>query len=142
MLTGQVTFAGDTVSDSIAKILERDAAWSALPATTPTAIRRLLLRCLTTDPNKRLCDMGDVRVEIDAIDEVICPSEDALRAKTLPFSLQANTKNAHAVLCGECPPVHCSRRAEPTTMGCVSSRRRRPKVVGELRVVSWAYSVK
>ena len=71
MLTGRVTFAGETVSDSIAKILERDPEWSALPATTPTPIRRLLLRCLTKDPNKRLRDMGDVRIEIDAIDEVV-----------------------------------------------------------------------
>ena len=32
MLTGRVAFAGDTVSDSIAKILEREPDWSALPA--------------------------------------------------------------------------------------------------------------
>ena len=37
MLTGRVTFAGDTVSDSIAKILEREPDWSALPATTPAS---------------------------------------------------------------------------------------------------------
>ena len=35
MLTGRVAFAGETVSDSIAKILEREPDWSALPATTP-----------------------------------------------------------------------------------------------------------
>ena len=66
MLTGRVTFAGDTVSDSIAKILEREPDWSALPATTPASIRRLLLRCLAKDPKKRLRDIGDVRIEIDA----------------------------------------------------------------------------
>jgi Tol biopolymer transport system component len=71
MLTGRVTFAGDTVSDSIARILEREPDWSALPAKTPTAIRRLLLRCLTKDPKQRLRDIGDVRIEIDAIDEVL-----------------------------------------------------------------------
>ena len=32
MLTGRVAFAGDTVSDTIAKILEREPDWSALPA--------------------------------------------------------------------------------------------------------------
>ena len=82
MLTGRVTFAGDTVSDSIAKILERDPAWSALPATTPTPIRRLLLRCLTKDPNKRLRDMGDVRIEIDAIDEVVATAATPLASKS------------------------------------------------------------
>jgi Tol biopolymer transport system component len=71
MLTGRVTFAGETVSDSIARILERDPDWSALPPTTPTSIRRLLLRCLAKDPDKRLRHMGDVRMEIDAIDEVV-----------------------------------------------------------------------
>ena len=37
MLTGRVTFAGDTISDSIAKILEREPDWSALPPGTPIA---------------------------------------------------------------------------------------------------------
>ena len=71
MLTGRVAFAGDTVSDSIAKILEREPDWSALPAATPASIRRLLLRCLAKDPKQRLRDIGDVRIEIDAIDEVL-----------------------------------------------------------------------
>ena len=70
MLTGRVAFAGDTVSDTIAKILEREPDWSALPATTPAPIRRLLLRCLAKDPKQRLRDIGEVRIEIDAIDEV------------------------------------------------------------------------
>ena len=71
MLTGRVTFAGDTVSDSIARILEREPDWAALPTATPAAIRRLLLRCLTKDPKQRLRDIGDVRIEIGAIDEVL-----------------------------------------------------------------------
>ena len=58
MLTGRVTFAGDTASDSIAKILEREPDWSALPAATPVPIRRLLLRCLAKDPKQRLRDFG------------------------------------------------------------------------------------
>ena len=70
MLTGRVAFPGDTVSDTIAKILEREPDWSALPAATPPSIRRLLLRCLTRDPKQRLRDIGEVGVEIDAIGEV------------------------------------------------------------------------
>src|SRR5580765_4782547 len=69
MLTGRVAFAGDTVSDSIAKILEREPDWPALPTGTPSSIRRLLVRCLAKDPKKRLRDIGDVRIELDAIDE-------------------------------------------------------------------------
>jgi Tol biopolymer transport system component len=71
MLTGRVAFPGDTASDSIAKILEREPDWSVLPAATPAPIRRLLVRCLAKDPKRRLRDTGDVRIEIDAIDEVL-----------------------------------------------------------------------
>ena len=69
MLTGRVVFAGDTTSDSIAKILEREPDWSALPDATPAPVRQLLRRCLAKDPKQRLRDIGDVRIELDAIDE-------------------------------------------------------------------------
>ena len=35
MLTGRLAFPGDTVSDTIAKILEREPDWSALPRRHP-----------------------------------------------------------------------------------------------------------
>ena len=71
MLTGHVAFVGETVSDTIGKILEREPDWSALPAATPAPIRRLLLRCLAKDPKQRLRDIGDARIEIDALGEVL-----------------------------------------------------------------------
>jgi serine/threonine protein kinase/Tol biopolymer transport system component len=71
MLTGRLPFAGGTASDTIAKILEREPDWTALPAETPAAIRRVLLRCLVKDHKKRIRDIGDVRLEIDAVDEVL-----------------------------------------------------------------------
>ena len=94
MLTARVPFDGETVSDTIGKILEREPDWSALPAPTPTAIRRLLLRCLAKDPKQRLRDIGDVRIEIDAIGEVL-PGTDAAvtvakaRAAWLPWAVSA-----------------------------------------------------
>ena len=69
MLTGRVTFAGDTAADIVGKILEREPDWSALPAATPAAVRRLLRQCLAKDPKQRLRDIGNVRFEMDAIDE-------------------------------------------------------------------------
>jgi Tol biopolymer transport system component len=78
MLTGRVAFAGETVSDTIGKILEREPDWSALPPTTPAVIRRLLHRCLTKDSRQRLRDIGDVRIEIDAIDEVLRGASDVV----------------------------------------------------------------
>jgi eukaryotic-like serine/threonine-protein kinase len=64
MLTGRVAFGGDTVSDSIAKVLEREPDWSALPPDTSPAMRRLLARCLEKDPRERLRDISDARSEI------------------------------------------------------------------------------
>ncbi len=46
MLTRRLAFPGDTVSDTIAAILQKEPDWSALPAATPCAVRRLLRRCL------------------------------------------------------------------------------------------------
>ncbi len=71
MLTGQVAFGGGTVSDSIARILEREPDWSALPASTPVPVRRLVLRCLSKDPKRRLKDFADVRLELDSIDDAL-----------------------------------------------------------------------
>jgi Tol biopolymer transport system component len=71
MLAGRLAFTGETVSDTIAKILEREPVWSALPASTPEALRRLLIRCLTKDPKQRLRDIGDARIEIGAVGEIL-----------------------------------------------------------------------
>jgi Tol biopolymer transport system component len=65
LLTGSKAFAGDTVSDTLASILERAPDWSALPSTTPPTVRRLLQRCLEKDRKLRLHDIADARIEID-----------------------------------------------------------------------------
>ena len=65
MLTGTRAFPGDTPSDAIAAVLEREPAWSRLPAATVPAIRRLLRRCLEKDPQRRLHDIADARIEIE-----------------------------------------------------------------------------
>jgi hypothetical protein len=65
MLTGRRAFDGDTSSDVIASILEREPDFSLLPATTPPHIVRLLARTLDKDPRTRLRDIGDARAELD-----------------------------------------------------------------------------
>ena len=64
MLTGRAPFAGDTISDTIAAILDREPDWNALPANISPGIRRLLERCLEKDPKRRLRDVGDARIEL------------------------------------------------------------------------------
>ena len=65
MLTGRSPFAGDTLSDTLARILERDPDWQRLPSSTPTSLRQLIARCLDKDPRRRLRDVGDARTEIE-----------------------------------------------------------------------------
>jgi hypothetical protein len=69
MLTGRMAFGGDTVSDTIARVLERDVDWAALPASCPPRIRELLRRCLQKDPSRRLRDIGDARLDLEMLDE-------------------------------------------------------------------------
>ncbi len=66
-LTGRRPFAGETVSDTIAKILERDPDFAALPAATPPRVRELIQRCLDKDPKHRLRDIGDARIVLEEV---------------------------------------------------------------------------
>jgi Tol biopolymer transport system component len=81
MLTGHAAFAGDTASDSIAKILETEPDWSALPAAVPTRVRSLIVRSLEKDPLQRLRDIGEARI---ALQEPAAPEADAALEKTAP----------------------------------------------------------
>jgi serine/threonine-protein kinase len=65
MVSGRRAFAGDTVTDTLAKVIEREPDWSALPATTPPAIKGLLERCLVKSPRQRLQAIGDARLVLE-----------------------------------------------------------------------------
>jgi len=65
MLTGRRAFDGATSSEMIAKVLEREPDWTALPATTPPAVGRLIERCLEKDSKPRLRDIGDASVDLE-----------------------------------------------------------------------------
>jgi eukaryotic-like serine/threonine-protein kinase len=82
MLTGQKAFDGETVSDVLAAVIKSEPDWSALPADTPPAIRKLIRRCIAKDPKQRLHDMGDARLSIEdtisgADDEAISSGQTA-----------------------------------------------------------------
>jgi serine/threonine-protein kinase len=64
-LTGRKAFEGETVSDTIARIIEREPDLDALPPSTPPPVRALLSRCFEKDVRKRQRDIGDVRLEIE-----------------------------------------------------------------------------
>ena len=65
MLTGQLPFDGKTTTDILARVIEREPDWEALPRETPTRIRALLRSCLEKDPGRRLQHMNE------AVDEIV-----------------------------------------------------------------------
>jgi serine/threonine protein kinase len=67
MLTGRTVFQGETVGEILAGVLKTEPDWRQLPAETPEGIRRLLRRCLQKNPRLRFRDIGDVRIEIEEI---------------------------------------------------------------------------
>jgi serine/threonine-protein kinase len=75
MLTGGRIFEGETVTETLAKVIEREPEWDQLPADTPPALRKLLQRCLVKNPKNRLQAIGDARIVlqelIDQPDEAI-----------------------------------------------------------------------
>ena len=64
-LTGRRAFDGETSTDVLAKILERDPGWESLPSRTPPRVRELVQRCLEKDLRRRIRDAGDVRIELE-----------------------------------------------------------------------------
>ena len=65
LLVGRRPFGGDTVSDLLVEILDREPDWSALPAGLPVKVKDLLRRCLKKDTDARLHDIADARIEIE-----------------------------------------------------------------------------
>ena len=104
MLTARPAFRGETVSDTIAAILEREPDWSALPAQTPPSIRRLLQRCLEKDPKRRLRDIGDARLEIEeALGAIVSAAGAAAPERASPDRLKpAARRPARLVGRGRC----------------------------------------
>ena len=98
-LTGRMSFEGETVSDMIARILEREPDWSALPANTPARVRTLLERCLVKDAKQRLRDIGEARLELErALAERSSPAVRAPKDRGAPAP--AAWKLAIAALAG------------------------------------------
>ena len=87
-LTGKPSFQGDTVSETLAKILEREPRCEALPERTPAGLLSLLKRCLRKDPRRRIHDIADVRIVLEETIEE--PSSNVPTARhrrpVVPFS--------------------------------------------------------
>jgi serine/threonine-protein kinase len=65
MLTGRRPFDGEGVSDTLARVIEREPDWARLPATLSPTLSTYIKRCLQKDPRQRVQAIGDVRLALE-----------------------------------------------------------------------------
>jgi serine/threonine protein kinase len=95
-LTGKRSFSGETASDAIAKILETEPDWEALPKDSPPRIRSLLWRCLQKDLHRRLRDIGEARFEISEVQS----GEAGMFALPGEFATAGRSRRSRTILVG------------------------------------------
>lgn len=88
MLTGKRPFAGKTVTETLAAVIEREPNWSILPVDAPVGLQLLVKRCLRKDPASRLRDVGDARIELGEL-LTAPPVEPARKTMTRRMALVA-----------------------------------------------------
>ena len=65
MLTGSRLFQGDTVSDTLARVLLAEVDWKQLDAELPAPLSAVLHRCPERDPRSRLQAIGEARYRLE-----------------------------------------------------------------------------
>ena len=77
MLTGSKPFSGDDVSTTLARVIEREPDWEALPSDLSPVLSTYLRRCLAKEPKHRIRDIGDVQLAMEGAFEtpIAAPAE-------------------------------------------------------------------
>ncbi len=65
MLTGARPFAGDDVSETLARVIEREPDWAALPGDVPPVLSRFVRSCLHKNPKQRIHHIADLRLALE-----------------------------------------------------------------------------
>jgi serine/threonine-protein kinase len=136
---GRPAFGGETASDLIARILEREPDWSALPAGTPPRVKEIVRRCLRKEAEARPRDIRDVRLELE---EIIATGTraDVAREKSiavLPFENQSGPDDEYFAdgvtdeILNALAQVEGMRVAARTSCFAFKGRREDLRVVGE-----------
>lgn len=87
MLTGKRAFKGDTVGDTLAAVVKEAPDWSALPAETPSYLRKLLERMLAKDRRQRLQAIGEARLALEVGEPEVSEAVRPAQARSLPYML-------------------------------------------------------
>ena len=110
MLTGQCLFTGETISHVLAKVLDRELDFNALPTATAPPVRRLLRRCLERKQKRRLSDVGEALIHLE--EATTAQAEDSSGGATVaPVSQPARRSQAlpwrtRLAVRGESPAWH------------------------------------
>jgi serine/threonine protein kinase/Tol biopolymer transport system component len=127
MLSGRRAFDGETTADVLAKVMEREPDWRALPGATPTRLRELLRRSVRKDQKARLRDIGEARVQIEELLSGVPedfpvpanPPTPSLWQRTLPWASAGALAIALAVIT---TAVIALRRGSDVTPGAVQAQ--------------------
>jgi serine/threonine protein kinase len=124
LLTGRHAFDGETASDVVAAILRADGQGAALPPAMPSAIGRLLRRCLErirrSGCHRCACGSGSVRPRPRARGHSKTAWTTWRRRRTRPASSPAN-RAAHVRLCAH------EREEQRVVARRIASRRRQSR---------------
>ena len=77
MLTGQRAFGGEDLTVTLARVVEREPDFDALPSSVPARITQALRLCLRKDPKQRAGDIRDVRLALEGAFETAAPQTTA-----------------------------------------------------------------
>ena len=65
MLTGARPFSGDDVSETLARVIDREPNWDTLPDNVPLVLGHFLRGCLQKNLRQRIRDIGDVSLALE-----------------------------------------------------------------------------
>ena len=100
MLTGKRAFAGDDVSLTLAKVLEREPDWAALPSSLSPVLATYLRRCFVKEPKQRIPDIAAMRLAMEGAFETGVPQVAAAIAVAQPLWRQPLLVAAASLLAG------------------------------------------
>ena len=116
MLAGRRAFRGDSISDTVVAILDRDPDWTAIPAGAAGALP-VLRTCLAKDVRHRLRDIGDAPFLLEERDST--PASDAPRAGSRPRLLTAGL--AAGVILGAVAAILLLPRPDPSPLDTMAN---------------------
>jgi Tol biopolymer transport system component len=73
MLTGTRAFEGEDIGQTLARVVEREPDFGALPPPVPAHVSQVLRVCLRKDPKQRVGDIRDVRLALEGALETAAP---------------------------------------------------------------------